>query len=235
MKIFKWSLDVPYDFRDEAMNDVLKAYKSNLAKGVRFDIKFRSKKDKQQCVAVLNKHWLKEKGIFSFLRTIKSAEALPYDLVYDSRLIKTRTGHCYLCVPKPLEVRSESQAPVFNETQKSKGAGVIAIDPGVRTFNTCFDPSGSIAEWGVGDKARLDRLCYSYGGLRGRWSQKQVKHCKRYRMKKADLRVQLKIRGNLVDELHKRRWSSGCVATLSTHFIAIFWYKENGQNIEQKH
>jgi transposase len=30
-----------------------------------------------------------------------------------------------------------------------------------------------------------------------------VKHCKRYRMKKADLRIQLKIR-NLVDELHKK-------------------------------
>jgi len=203
-KTFKWTLDVPYDVHDEVMNDVLKAYKSNLAKSVKFDIKFRSKKDKQQSVAVLNKHWLKKKEVFSFLRTIKSAESLPYDLVYDSRLIKPRTGHYYLCVPKPLGARSESQAPVFNETQKSKGAGVIAIDLGVLTFNTRFDPSGLIAEWGFGDKARLGRLCHAYDDLQGRWSQKQVKHCKRYRMKKADLRVQLKIRGNLVDELHKK-------------------------------
>jgi hypothetical protein len=94
---------------------------------------------------VLNKHCLKKKGVFFFLRTIKSAEALPYDLVYDSRLIKTGTGHYYLCVPKPLEARSESQAPIFNETTKSKGASVIAVDPGVRTFNTCFDPSSLIA------------------------------------------------------------------------------------------
>jgi len=128
---------------------------------------------------------------------------LPYDLVYDSRLIKTRTGHYYLCVPKPLEVRREKQAPIFNETQKSKSAGVNAIDPGVRTFNTCFDRSGLIAESGVGDKIRLGRLCYSYGGLQGRWSQKHVKHCKRYRMKKAGLRIQLKIR-NLVYELHEK-------------------------------
>jgi hypothetical protein len=150
---------------------VLKAYKSNLAKGVKFDIKFRSKKDKKQSVGVLNKHWLKKKGVLSFLRTIKSAEALPYDLVYDLRLIKVRTGHYYLCVPKPLEARSESQAPVFNETQKSKGASVIVFDPGVRTFNTCFDPSGLIAEWGVSDKARLGRLSYAYYDLQGRWSQ----------------------------------------------------------------
>jgi hypothetical protein len=194
MKTFKWTVNVPYDIRDEAMNGVLKAYKSNLAKGVKFDIKIRSKKDEQQSVDALNKHWLKKKEVFSFLRTIKSAEALPYDLVYDSRLIKTRTGHYYLCVPKPLEVRSESQAPIFNERQKSKSAGVIAIELGARTFNTCFDPSGLIAAWGVGDKARLGRLCHSYDGLQGRWSQKHVKHCKRYRMKKAGLRIQLKIR-----------------------------------------
>jgi len=206
MKAFKWALDFPYDVRDEAVNDVLKAYKSNLAKGVKFDIKFRSKKDIQQSVAVLNKHWLKKKGVFSFLRAIKSTKALPYDLVYDydSRLIKTRTGHYCLCVTKPLETRTESQAPVFNETQKSKSAGVIAMDPGVRTFNTWFDPSGLIAEWGVGDKARLGRLCHAYDDLQGRWSQKQVKQCKRYRMKKAGLRIQLKIRGNLVDKLHMK-------------------------------
>jgi putative transposase len=202
LKKFKWAADVPYDVRDEAMNDVLKAYKSNLAKGVKFDIKLRSKKDKQQSVALLNKHWLKKKRVFSFLRTINSAEALPQDLGYDSRLIKTRTGHYYLCELKPLEARSESQAPVFNETQKSKGAGVIAIDLGVLTFNTWFDPGGLIAEWEVGEKARLGRLCHAYNSLQGRWSQKQVKHCKRYRMKKAGLRIQLKIR-NLVDELHK--------------------------------
>jgi len=46
MKIFKWAPDIPYNVRDEAMNDVLKAYKSNLAKGVEFDVKLRSKKDK---------------------------------------------------------------------------------------------------------------------------------------------------------------------------------------------
>jgi len=216
-KTFKWTLDVPYDVHDEVMNDVLKAYKSNLAKSVKFDIKFRSKKDKQQSVAVLNKHWLKKKEVFSFLRTIKSAESLPYDLVYDSRLIKPRTGHYYLCVPKPLGARSESQAPVFNETQKSKSAGVIAIELGARTFNTCFDPSCLIAEWGVGDKTRLGRLCHAYDDLQGRWSQKQVKRPKRYRMKKVGLIIQLKIRGIWLTSCI-RRWSSSCVATIDSFY-----------------
>lgn len=203
MKPFQWSLDVPYDIRDEAMNDVLKAYKSNLAKGGNFQIQFRSKKDKQQSISILNKHWGRKKGTFSFLRTMKSAEPLPEVLFYDSRLLKTRTGHYYLCVPKPLEARSEDQAPVFNEVQKSKGAGIVALDPGVRTFQTCFDPSGLIAEWGAGDKARLGRLCHAYDDLQGRWSQKEVRHSKRNRMKKAGLRIQFKIK-NLVDDLHKK-------------------------------
>ncbi len=83
------------------------------------------------------------------------------------------------------------------------GAGIVALDPGVSTFQTCFDPSGLIAEWEVGDKAKFGRLCHAYDDLQSSWSQKEIRHSKRYRMKKAALRIQLKIR-NLVDDLHKK-------------------------------
>jgi hypothetical protein len=80
------------------------------------------------------------------------------------------------------------------------GAGIAALDPGVRTFHTCFDPSGSIAEYGgVGDKARLGRLCHAYDDLQRRWSQNEINHSNRYRMKKAALRIQLKIRNPIAD------------------------------------
>ncbi len=82
-------------------------------------------------------------------------------------------------MPRPLEIRSENQAPVFNEIQESMDAGIVALDPGVRTFQTCIDPSGLIAEWGVGDKARLGRLCHAYDDLWSRCSQKEISHSKR--------------------------------------------------------
>ncbi len=154
-----------YDIRDAAMNDLLKAYQSNTGKGGQFQIHFRSKKDKQQSITILNKHWSQTKGTFSFLRTVKSAEPLPEVLLYDSRLLKTKTGHYYLCAPKSLVIRSENQPPVFNEIHESMGVGIVALDAGVRTFQTCLDPSGLIVEWGVGDKARVDRLSHAYNDL----------------------------------------------------------------------
>ena len=49
----------PYDIRDEAMNDLLKSYSTNFAaKRTKFKIKFRSKKDRQQSIAILSKHWV---------------------------------------------------------------------------------------------------------------------------------------------------------------------------------
>jgi hypothetical protein len=41
-----WVLDTPYDIWDEGMNDLLKDYQTNFAKGNdhKFDIKFKSKK-----------------------------------------------------------------------------------------------------------------------------------------------------------------------------------------------
>jgi len=66
-------------------------------------------------------------------------------------------------------------------------AGIVALDSGVRTFQTCFYPSGLIAEWEVGDKARLDRLRHAYDDLWNGCNQKEISHSKRYRMKKSSL------------------------------------------------
>ena len=58
---------------------------------------------------------------------LRGHEALPSTLEHHSRLVRTRLGHYYLCVPKPLDIRGESQAP-----PEQKHA-TIALDPGVRT------------------------------------------------------------------------------------------------------
>ncbi|CAG8563287.1 1268_t:CDS:2, partial [Ambispora gerdemannii] len=78
---------------------------------------------------VHSKHWGRSRGEYAFLHKIKSAEPFPKQLEYDSRLVLNRPGEFYLCMPKPLEIWAENQ-------------GVIALDPGVRTFMTGYDPSG---------------------------------------------------------------------------------------------
>jgi putative transposase len=134
---------------------------------------------------------------------VKSAELVPAKLQYDSRLIRTRLGHYYLCIPKPLEIHSETQGVNFTKEQESQGAGVIAIDPGVRIFQTCYDASGLIVECGKYDIGRLCRLCHIVDNLQSRWSQEDVKYRKQYRLQKAAKRIRLKIR-NLIDDCHKK-------------------------------
>jgi hypothetical protein len=161
------------------MNDLLKAYNSNFIKGDRFQIKYR-KKDDTESITILNKHWGRKSGVYSFLSSVKSAELVPAKLQYDSRLIRTRLGHYYQCISKPLEIHSETQGVNFTKEQESQGAGVIAIDPGVRIFQTCYDASGLILECGKYDIGRLYRLCHIVDDLQSRWSQEDVKHRKRY-------------------------------------------------------
>ena len=191
-----WVLKTPYDIRDEAMRDLLKAYNTNFAaKRQQFDMKFKSKKAPSDSITILSKHY-KSKGVF-FPRfwgkePIKAREELPEKLEYDSRIVRTRLGHFYFCIPTPIVVNSDA-------TKNN----IIALDPGIRTFCTGYDPSGRALELGKGDIGRIHRLCYAYDKLQSKWSQADVRHAKRYRYKKAGLRIHRCIR-NLVDDMHKK-------------------------------
>jgi putative transposase len=199
-----WVLETPFDLRDEAMADLLKAYKSSFAKGGGFKMRFRSKKQPRQTLAVLAKHWGHKRGEYAQVfgaNVLRAAEPLPETLAYDSRLQLTKLGEFYFCIPMPLAVRHESQVPATSNDNET--AGVISLDPGVRTFQTGYDPSGLVVECGKYDIGRIYRLCYVLDDLQSRWSQKEVKHHKRYRMRRAGRRIQAKIR-NLVDDLHRK-------------------------------
>lgn len=163
MKQHAWLRDVPYDVRDEAIRDLVKAYQSNLAKKKKnpnhtFDLKFRSRKAPSETIVLHAKHWRGGKFYPSFFGsvTMKYAEALPADelMVYDMRVQRTRLGEYFLCIPQPLARRDENQVPSFAQR-------VIALDPGVPTFATGYDPSGRVIEVGAKDISRIHRLCHA--------------------------------------------------------------------------
>jgi len=52
---------------------------------------------------------------------------------------------------------------------------VISLDPGVRTFMTGYDPSGTAVEWGKNDIGRVYRLCHAYDKLQSKRDQIHVK------------------------------------------------------------
>ena len=86
----EWVLNTPYDIRDEGLNDLLKAYKSNFAKGKnqKFTIKKRSKKQASQSIVIHAKHWLHKMGIYWDMfgkgNAIRSALAASEDIKYDT-------------------------------------------------------------------------------------------------------------------------------------------------------
>jgi transposase len=140
-----WVTKTPYHIRDAALNDVVKAYTSNLAKkdNNNFTIHFKKKKAPSDSIAIYSKHY-KSKGVifprFFGEEPIKSAEQLPDKLEYDARLVNERYGYFYLCIPKKLDK--------YNGPPQNK---VIAFDPGMKTFCTRYNPDGIIVEVGKSD------------------------------------------------------------------------------------
>jgi transposase len=173
------------------MDDLLKAYASGFARKKNdkkaFKLSFRSRKLAfQESIVIHHKHWKHKQGEYAFLHEIHSAEELPDDLCYDSRLVlERRTNAYYLCIPMPLEVKSENQAP----TNKR----IIALDPGVRTFMTSYDPSGESIEFAAQDIGHIYRLCHRLDDLNSRWDDKEVRHHQRWSMRKAGARLRRRI------------------------------------------
>ncbi|KAK9375264.1 putative transposase DNA-binding domain-containing protein [Lipomyces chichibuensis] len=194
-----WLEETPYDIRDAAMDDLLKAFASGVARYKTdkkvFKIRYRSRqKCFQESIVIPSKHWLRCSGKYAFLRHMKSEKGLPEKLLYDSRLVMERlTSHFYLCVPGPLE---EVEGPAGIPR-------VVSLDPGVRTFMTGYTPDGEVLELGKADIGHIYRLCHRMDALQSRWSVKGLEHKKRWRMKRAAAMIRRRVR-NLVDDLHCR-------------------------------
>lgn len=161
-------------------------------------VRHRCKKDKNQSLLIPANAW-KSSGIFyprSIGKTpIPGSEQLPNKLNHDSRLVKNRLGEYYICIPQPIERKSDNKAlksTYFDE-------GVASIDPGLRTFLTIYSPSGQVIEFGKSDLTRIYRLCHSLTDLKKRTAT--VTHRKRYKMQKAERRIRKKIE-NLKKDLH---------------------------------
>jgi len=206
-----WLANVPADIRDQARRDIANAVMSNKAKQKknpkhRYELQFRSRKDKQQTLILLKKHWTRKRGQYTdcglsyasyHVAGSRSTEPLPKQLACDSHLIRDRLGKFYLCLSELAAQNDEDEGE-----RKTPPAKFVAIDPGVRTFLTGYDPSGQIIEFGAKDMGGLFRLGLHLDRLQGKIAANQKK-TSRNRMKKAAERLRQRIH-NLVDEVHKK-------------------------------
>ena len=224
----KWVLDYDYDLKDEALQDLLKNYKSAIAKFKKdkkpFKIKYISKKDdSKQSISVLAKKW-NISGFYSQIfnsKLLRCEKELPDKLPATSRIIRTKTNKYYICIPLPLDKTKKISPPITNKK-------AIFLDPGTKHFLTGYDIDGKVITLGDFDVARIGRLIHHRNKLHSKINKdKTIRHKQRYKMKIALLRLNEKI-GNLVDDYHKKitKW-------LCTNYNYIFLPRLNFHKIKK--
>ena len=199
---------VPYQVKRTSVRDACRAM-SNVkkfnkqlagakAKGERLEedfaeLRFRSRKNPRQSCYIPDDAVTKHGIYHKILGPMRMAEAIPAGQK-ESRLVRER-GRYWLTVPHPAQCDIETPC----------GDGVIALDPGVRTFLTFFSETecGKIGYRAFG---RIQRLCHWLDGLISR-TDTEPSSQRRRRMRGAQGRLRQKII-NLVDELHWQtaRW-----------------------------
>ena len=209
LKVLKpeWE-SVPYQVKRTAVRDACRAmsnvkrFNCQLAadrtRGERQDeefaeLRFRSRKNPRQSCYIPDDA-VTEHGVYhTILGPLRMAEAIPAGQ-QECRLVKER-GLYWLVVPHPAQCDIETPS----------GDGVVALDPGVRTFLTFYSETdcGKLGHHAFG---RIQRLCHWLDDLISR-TTKEPNRQKRRQMRSAQARMRQRIT-NLVDELHWQlaRW-----------------------------
>ena len=167
------------------------------------EFKFRSRHD-EQSISVRARDWNRNRGVYTTLfgpRVCKATEPLPDEMLAEFRVQRSRLGHYYICHSQVQALADPSLAPTAQHS-------VVALDPGVRTFQTCYDADGGIIEGGVGDMSSIFKLSKPADQIRSKLDRADVKGQQRKRrLKKAWWRKLEKIQ-NKIGEVHKKmaRW-----------------------------
>lgn len=185
---------VPYQIKKIAVKDYRKALSINKMKAKRlgkpFEMKFKSKKNpKQSCY--IPKAAISSSGIYY---TIAGKLKMKERQWFENEDIKAcrltlEFGKWFIVIPK--EVKTTS---IDNQE------GVVAIDPGVRTFATYFSTEGYFGKLGQRAFDRLLKLNLKIDKLISKLSKETEKN-KKSNLKRSIFNIRFKIR-NLIDELH---------------------------------
>ncbi len=204
-----WVTNVPYDLRDEAVKDFIQAWKANETKKKKGDVramhaqfKFQNKYRPSRKLVIHAKHYwaagIFHPGYFGE-EPFRCQEGLPDKLSYDATLTLDWLGQVHLHVPGPLDKK------VTVDNLPYAPNPIVAIDQGVRTAGTLFDPTNQrYIEWGSRDMAHIYRLHHYMDDLRSRMqstADKPVGHHRRWRMKRAWRRMSVRIQ-NMVKDFH---------------------------------
>lgn len=199
---------VPYEIKDSPLQDLVKAVKALRAKEKTFKrkLEFRASDD-DTCSVTLRARQLNCKrlggpwgALFGTVRDrsamrTEDGKTLPAVFERDCRLLRERkTGFYWLCIPVTVET---------SEEERQKKSPIVAIDPGIRTFATCYGlRDRKASDWGCSHTTKIlywlirkaSRLEKKAGEARGRHRKRIAAVAARIRKRSTDL----------VTELHRK-------------------------------
>ncbi len=197
---------VPYQIKSIAIKDACKAVSNAKKKykeiGGISKMRFRSRKDSVQS-CYIPKSAVSSKGVYyTILGDLSFKESLSKSFG-DCRLVFAY-GDYYLTVPEEaLRKIADNQGEAATAPGGSlqvNGGRIVALDPGVRTFQT-FLSETSFGWLGKQANIKIQKLCFKLDALISRLSKAKCKQKKRMKFAASRLRGKIK---NLVDELHKK-------------------------------
>ena len=189
----EWAFNCPQRIREHAMLEACKAVKNAKLKFKQFkqfqEVHYRRKKDVKQRFG-FDKQSLKSSNVFRGKYKLNFISTEEFEVDKENTKIVCENGRWFVVVPTTIRIKKP-------ENQR---LGTVALDPGVRTFQTYFS-AFSYGKIGNGDFNKIYRLCIGLDKIYSKMSKADY-NAKR-RLKKASMRLRWKIK-DLIDDLHKK-------------------------------
>jgi putative transposase len=184
-----WAKEIPYQIKSIAIKDACDAVKAAKVKFKRTgkfqQVSFRSRKN-QDYNLFIPKSSVTENGVYCSLLDALNLREEVGPAKFDCRVI-LENGRYFLVKP---ELR-------LIQKPDNQRFPVVALDPGVRTFQTIYTPNG-VGKVGQSDFNKIFRLCYSLDKLSSLRSRNYKSS-----YTKASRRIRNKIK-DLISEIHHK-------------------------------
>jgi len=221
-----WAKETPYSIKGdtvrEACTAVLNTYEKRKQTKKFHEASFRKKRSLKKSINIPPTS-ITPKGIYpKILGEMKFSEKFD-KITKECKLVYEFPNQYFLATPYARVCIKENSE---NQTIEN----YVALDPGVRTFQTFYSPK-SCGKIGNNEIKRIERLCGHLDNLYSKFSKTKEYQRKR-RINKALARLRQRIR-NLVDEVHWKTIRFLC-SNFSTIFIPKFEVSDMVTNLNSK-
>ena len=211
--------ELPFDFLDInktniniCKNGILSEYRESINKERKEQKKLKEIKTNTWCQLLLTK---------------KSMKVINAQYTKDKcffKIYKSKDGKYYLIMTKNIK----------KETFENK-SHIISLDPGVRTFQTCYDPSGIILESGTIIKSKIETIIKQIDNHETIINDEINNYKRRNNNKKKKIKKYKKI-SNIVDNMHNqlssyltKNYNNILVPQLPVKKLVRKWDKKNNE------